>query len=102
VSSILDELDGTVTLGTLSSFTYDNATSQFKAQIDSNVSGDGELRVSFQGEVFKEVVDNGEDTDTFVQERFLPYTFVGKGSTGTSAAEGGDVRRDATDVANNL
>lgn len=102
VSSILDELDGTVTLGTLSSFTYDNATSQFKAQIDSNVSGDGELRVSFQGEVFKEVVDNGEDTDTSVQERFLPYTFVGKGSTGTSAAEGGDVRRDATDVANNL
>lgn len=102
IPSILDALDGTVTLGTLSDFTYDTATSQFKAQIYSNVAGNGELRVSFQGEVFKEVVDGGEDVDTVVQERFLPYTFVGQSSTGTSAAEGGDVRRDATDVANNL
>lgn len=90
-------LEAEVTFGTASSFSYDRDNGRFVATISTDIGGSGELRVSFQGNIFVEVLNqDNPDVDSVTQERFLPYEFVG------AAKEDPGVRRDATDVANNV
>lgn len=102
ITDILDSLGGEATLGELSDFTYDRSNGVFLANITSDISGDGELRITWQNNFFQEILNSDNpDIDTAVQERFLSYTFVG--TRGPSIPESDtEIRRDATDVANNL
>lgn len=96
ISDILEALGGEATLGELSKFDYDRNNGVFIATITSNIGGDGELRITWQNNFFQEVLNqDNPDTDTVIQEKFLPYTFVGP------YAADPEIRRDAVDVANN-
>jgi hypothetical protein len=80
----------------LSKFDYDRNNGVFIATITSNIGGDGELRITWQNNFFQEVLNqDNPDTDTVIQEKFLPYTFVGP------YAADPEIRRDAVDIANN-
>jgi len=98
-----DALSGEVSLGELSKFTYNKDISVFEAYISSDEGGDGELRISWQNNMFLEKLNtDNPDIDTATQERFLPYTFVSSVKGIAGGVDVGKVRRDATDVANNV
>ena len=91
-------LQGTVTLGEISSFSYDNVLKAFVAEITSKLAGEGTLGLSWNGNIFSTVINREGDleADTEIEELSLPYTFVG---TGAGATDSG-IRRDETDIAN--
>lgn len=100
---IADKLDATVTLGSISDFTYDGYEDVFVANITSNKGGDGELKVTFDGETFNNLLgtDNLDD-DVVIEENVTTYTFVTSGF-GVDAGDAGagrlpGVRRDEGDV----
>lgn len=92
---LASNLSGEVTLGTLSDFTYDGYQ-YFEAEINSSQAGDGEITVSYDGNIFSDVLNrDNDDVPTEVQIRKVPYKFVG-----WIKPEDGQVRRDETDVSN--
>ncbi len=93
-ASIAEKITGTVTTGNLSAFSYDGYET-FKGYINSNVAGTGELRLMFNGQTFKEVLNlDNVSKDTTIQDRVFPYQFVGLSVTDKQS------RRTETDVAN--
>lgn len=96
-------LKGSVTLGSISDFKYDGY-STFNASIESKISGDGVLSVSFDNNTFKKIL-GAEDNNvqSQIQDNTLNYTFI---STNViSKVLGADlveeqIRRDESDVAN--
>lgn len=90
-------LEGQVTLGNVSDFTYDGYQF-FEAEINSSVAGNGELTVSYDGNLFSDIANrDNDDVPTEVQIKRIPYTFVGALRSGE---KDGQVRRDESDVAN--
>lgn len=90
VPEIEAAIEGHVTLGQITSFTYDGSHA-FNASISSTEPGDGQLSMSFNGKIFSTVAQ-GTPTST-ITETLLDYTFI----TGIVEPE---VRRDASDVSN--
>lgn len=88
-SSISEKLTGEVTLGEISKFSY-NGSSSFEAQITSNVSGTGILKMLFDGKVFSSFVPGVDGNSSQIVEKELEYTFV-------DTAFEPIVRRDNTD-----
>ena len=88
--SLEDKLKGEVTLGEITKFTYDGYEA-FNAYITSEISGDGELTVSFDGNIFSTVIAGTEAAPTSIIENITNYTFVDD-----IADE--QVRRDETDA----
>lgn len=85
-------LKGLVTFGEVTDFEYDRENSVFTAQINSDLPGSGELRVSFDNQILTEYVPNVQfDTPSSLVERVLNYEFVDDIADET-------VRRDVTDV----
>lgn len=96
--AIAQQLDATVTLGQIGSFTFDGYES-FVADITSDVAGDGELRVLFDERVISIILNRGDDdTTTTIEENVQTYTFVG---VPVSATDERAVRRDESDIAGN-
>jgi len=98
-------LDGYVSLGHLSNFTYDGY-SLFTAKITSDVAGDGKLYVSYNGDNLKRVIGSDDDNNpSSIQDLILDYTFVSTGTKSTvhdpADSEPAGIRRDNTDVSNN-
>lgn len=97
LSSILSKLEGDVTFGEITDFTFDGYSS-FNAKITSSKSGKGNLTVSFDGKIFSSIIPPVAATATTagissqIEENIIPYTFI------DSPAEPG-VRRNAADVA---
>jgi len=89
---IADLIEGSVTLGTVSDFTYDGHTS-FEAEISSPIPGDGVISVSFNNNVLQNVLNLNNDNPTVLETNEKSYTFVG-----TAPEDSEAVRRDATDV----
>lgn len=108
-SDIESGVAGEVTLGEISDFTYDSDNGVFTAQISSESGGDGEVKVSWNNNIFQEILNEDDvDKDTSVQEKALAYTFIGVGAGAITGGDGSDsgmidgqVRRDVTDVTNN-
>jgi hypothetical protein len=92
VPELESKLKGEVTLGEVSGFTYNPNTGAFMAQITSEEEGEGELRVSWNGNIISRVINRDDiDLNTAVEELVLPYTFIGVGDKPKE-------RRDASDV----
>ncbi len=89
-TTVASLLQGEVTLGTISSFSYDGYGS-FNAQITSDFAGDGYVGVSFNNRIFSTVIPLANGVPSSIIENRLPYQFIG-----TPAGAG--VRRDVTDV----
>jgi len=96
-SDIADLIEGSVTFGEISDFTYDGYVN-FTAEITSEVGGDGVLTVSFNNNEFQNVLNLNNDNPTSFETNSLSYTFVGIGTVGQ---EDQKERRDATDIARN-
>ena len=93
---LADLLEGTVTLGEVSDFTYDGYEF-FEADVTSAEPGSGILNISFNGNLFSEVLNQDNvDVETVIQVRDYPYEFVGGFRSGEKDSK---VRRDETDVA---
>jgi len=93
---IADKLSGTVTLGEVSNFTYDGYA-LFCADITSKKAGSGELQISFDGNLFAEVLNQNDlNVETEIKIRTYPYQFVGGFRSGEKDSK---VRRDETDAA---
>jgi hypothetical protein len=93
LDDILNALEGEITLGVLSDFTYDSTNGTFDATIVSENVGQGEVRMLFNGQVFSDFIEGPDfDTPSEIQETVIPYEFV---ADVDQPAE----RRDATDVA---
>ena len=90
---ILDKLKAEVTFGEISDFVYDGYEGVFVADITSNLAGNGELTVTFDGNVFS-ILTEGTDFDTpsSISENTPSYIFV---DVTDQPAE----RRDETDTA---
>lgn len=102
-SSLSDDfaskLSGTVTFGSVSAFTYDGYGA-FDAEITATQGGQGELKVSFDGQSFLEVINRDDVNQPIeIQERAFPYTFI---SGAVEATDQETPRRDDTDVANDV
>lgn len=87
-----NKMIGEVTLGKITSFTFDPGTGSYDATITSDKAGDGELTVVFNGKVLSKLVPATDESNTQIAENTIPYTFI-------AAPEDPAVRRDATDVA---
>lgn len=97
-STLADKLKATVTLGTISDFTFDGYQA-FDANITSPVAGFGELKVSFDNQILSEVLHQDDiNIPSEIIERVIDYRFVG-----TAISAVGDVvpvdRRDESDTA---
>lgn len=90
---IAKKLAAVISLGQITPFSYDGS-SLFTAEITSKETGNGTIKVSYDGQ-FISVLDNPADTtqNPSITIKELPYTFV------QSPALEGAVRRDAGDVA---
>jgi len=94
---VASQIQGSVTLGNITDFTYDGYT-VFNADITSSFPGDGYLTVSFAGNTFSTVLNlNSDTTPSVIAEVKLPYTFIGTGA-GADSTQEALPRRDATDV----
>jgi hypothetical protein len=92
-AAIAEKISGVVTIGNLSDFSYDGY-GNFIGYINSNISGPGELLLSFNGQTFKEILHRDTiTTDTAIQDRVFPYEFVGVSVIETK------VRRTDADIA---
>jgi hypothetical protein len=98
--NIANELSGIVSLGTITSFTYDQSLSLFKAQITSSLPGEGQLKISFQNNIFK-VINNKDNVDeqTTFDDLILNYTFIGTTAIATGTPNAA-IDRDASDISN--
>lgn len=71
-------IKGKVSLGEISSFTYDGYGT-FNAIITSSESGIGELRATLKNESFAKTINrDNEDVSTEIIERIIPYEFINK------------------------
>ncbi len=89
-----------ITLGDIGKFTYDGS-SQFVAPLTSKISGNGKVKISYNGNSIS-VLDNPTDTTQPITVSIteLLYTFVQSPSIAVGAgSEAGEVRRDESDVA---
>ena len=93
-SDIANLITGTVTLGSVSDFTYDGYEA-FVAEITSITAGDGELTVAFDGNTLQRVLNLNTDNASSIEPNSLTYEFIGTGGDDTEAK----VRRDGADVA---
>lgn len=94
---LASKLEGHITFGEISKFTYDGYLS-FTANINSDTVGTGELSVSYDNNLFSSIINrDNDDVATEVVIKKLPYQFVGGFANGT---RDGVERRDDTDVAN--
>jgi hypothetical protein len=99
--STAELVEGQVTFGSISDFTYDGYTT-FNAEITSTTPGEGELTVSFNEELFARVLNReNDDVATEIEIVTLPYEFVGVPiAVGTDEAlDREKPRRDEGDVA---
>lgn len=83
------KLQGEVTLGEVTGFKYDGASS-FDALITSKKSGSGTLNVMFDNKIFSQFIPGTNNTASQITETVLDYTFV-------DAVVEPIVRRDNTD-----
>jgi hypothetical protein len=89
-------LQGSVTVGEISSFEYDGYDS-FVAEITSDKSGTGNLTIMFNGNTLSEILNrDDENVSTAIQIREFPYEFVGISSGASDTAK---QRRDESDIA---
>ena len=103
-NTLADKISGSVTVGNLSSFSYDGY-GNFVAEINSDTPGAGELRVTFDEQILSELIRDDDDSESQIVENVLNYEFVGAGvvvtSTGAVISVAGEepkVRRDESDV----
>lgn len=89
VPEVEARLKGEVTLGEISKFTYDGASS-FNAFITSKEPGHGKLNVLFDGKVFSTFVPGTNGASSQITENTIDYTFI-------DAVVEPIVRRDNTD-----
>lgn len=91
-TNIASNITGDVTLGELSTFTYNSEDAAYYAEITSSIEGKGELSLKWKGNYFS-TINNREDVDadTTVTEDLWKYTFIGTNGDGS-------IRRDETDV----
>lgn len=90
-TAIAQKIQGEVTLGNVSEFTYDGYGS-FNALITSSTAGDGYVSVLFNNKILSTIIPLSNGIPSQIIENTLPYRFVGT-PAGTA------VRRDATDIA---
>ena len=94
---VASQIQGSVTLGNITNFTYDGYT-VFNADITSSAPGDGYLTVSFAGNTFNTVLNLDSDTTpSVIEEVKLPFTFIGTGA-GADSTQEALPRRDASDA----
>ena len=94
-TDISSQLSGNVSLGSLSTFSYDGYN-LFTADITSKVSGNGTIKVAFDNNyisILTNPADINQSPSVVIKE--LPYTFV----ESPSFTGAGEPRRDATDIA---
>lgn len=93
LDSILEKIKTEVTLGETSDFEYDSKNMKFTSILTSSSSGVGELRISFDNNIFSTLNATTEfDIPSTITEDVLNYTFI-------DAVDMPAVRRDETDVA---
>ncbi len=98
---VASQIQGGVTLGNITDFTYDGYT-VFNADITSSFPGDGYLTVSFAGNTFSTVLNiNSDTTPSVIEEVKLPFTFIGTGA-GADSTQEALPRRDASDTSRDL
>lgn len=71
------QIVGKVTLGEITSFTYDGY-GEFNAVITSSVPGAGELTATINNESFVLTINRDNDEATKIIERVVPYEFIDK------------------------
>jgi hypothetical protein len=91
VTELESKLQGEVTFGTITPFTY-NGSGAFNAKIASKTTGTGQLTVSFDNKIFSLVIPGSGNTVSKIEENALNYSFV---ETNIEPVP----RRDETDVA---
>lgn len=99
-SSILTLLQGHVTLGSISGFSY--VDNELVANITSSQAGNGKLTVSFNNNYFQEIINRDNDN---VPSEFklieVDYTFIGSANAGSGHEQArSEQRRDERDVNN--
>lgn len=94
-SSIGAKISAISTLGSVTSFSYDG-TSKFHAQLSSKISGNGTIKVSYNGQ-FISILNNPTDTTQTptVTTKELLYTFVESAGASVQPA----VERNESDIA---
>jgi len=99
--SIAAQLNANISLGTISSFSYDGYQ-LFTAEILSDIPGNGTIKVSFNNNYISILSNPSDITQTpSVAVTELDYTFVYSptiSSSGSSSTDGGIPRRDSGDV----
>lgn len=93
LSNIADKFKIEATFGKASAFTYSEG--KFVSTISSVDSGDGEVKVYFDGnQVVKVIRPEDLNADDIIDDSGIPYSFIGI-NVGS-----GDIRRDEVDAAN--
>lgn len=96
-NDLASRITGEVTLGELSDFTYDGY-GKFVSEITSLEPGNGEIRISFDNQVFT-ILNNPDSIDESpsITDNVLTYTFVGIGNENT-----GRIRYDESDTSRDI
>lgn len=95
---IASKLRGIPSLGVLGPFTYDG-TEAFVSELTSSTAGSGTMKMTFDGNIFSEVINQDSDLPTEIIERVVEYRFVGGAATASGdesleRRDDGDVSRD--------
>ena len=89
-------LEGQVTFGQIGKFTYNGTV--FVAEITSSKPGTGTLQISFNNNIFSQVLNQeSDDVASVIEEVSIPYEFVGSVIT---AVDEPVQRRDESDTSN--